>query len=69
MGKIKSCCMPCSEDEWRLKDDVRTLARAEAIKKDPDYYKKVKTCARKMLDEQKRSRDESQAIIDMAGEK
>ena len=53
-------------DKWQLESDVRALARARAIEKDPDYHKKVKAHAKTMLDDHKRQRDESQAVIDMA---
>lgn len=42
---------PCNEDEWRARDDARTLAQAAAIKSDPDRLKKAIPEARKMLEE------------------
>lgn len=54
------------EEKYQLDSDVRTLARANAIMKDPDHHKKVKNHAKTMMEESKRQRDEHQAVVDMA---
>lgn len=44
-------------DEWEIRDDARSLARAEEIKADPQRYKEAVTMAKKMIaDEQKQLR-------------
>lgn len=38
-------------DDWRAEDDMRTLARAEEIKRDPKRLAAAKACAKKKLEE------------------
>jgi len=40
-----------SEAKWRAEDDMRTLARAEEIKKDPKRLAAAKKCAKEKLAE------------------
>ncbi|WP_182340937.1 hypothetical protein [Comamonas koreensis] len=35
----KDIAVPSSERDWQAEDDMRTLARAEEIRKDPDRLK------------------------------
>lgn len=68
MAKRKHTVEDYNPEKWQLESDVRSLARADAIKKNPDYHKKVKAHAKTMMEEHKRMRDESQAVLDMAQE-
>jgi hypothetical protein len=43
-----------SEDRWKVESDLEAVARAFAVKKDPDRMKKVKNLAKEKLDESKR---------------
>lgn len=47
----KSISMDDSEAEWKAKDDMRTLAEAEEIRKDPKRYKAAMAMAREKLSE------------------
>lgn len=47
----KSISMDDSEAEWKAKDDMRTLAEAEEIRKDPKRYKAAMAMAREKLAE------------------
>lgn len=38
-------------EEWEIRDDARTLARAEEIKADKDRYNDATAMARKLADE------------------
>lgn len=40
-----------SEDEWRVEDDLRTLMRAEEVKKDPKRHKAALAKAKEKLTE------------------
>ncbi len=48
---VKSISMDDSEAEWKAKDDMRTLAKAEEIRKDPKRYKAAMAMAREKLSE------------------
>ena len=39
------------EDKWRAEDDMRTLARAEEVKRDPQRLAAAKRCAKERLTE------------------
>ena len=72
MGRIKSKSSPAmvdSPDRWQLDSDVRSMARAHAIKKDPAHHAKVKAHAKTMMAESKRTRDEHAAIVSMGATK
>lgn len=65
-----------NEEKWQLDEDVRALARAAAIKADPDRYAKVKKHAKTMKEEIKRNQQrmkdgiaENNAILEMAESK
>lgn len=47
----KSISMDDSEAEWKAKDDMRTLAEAEEIRKDPKRYKAAMEKAKEKLAE------------------
>lgn len=57
---------PRGEDHWEKEQDVRALARAHAIKKDPERHKKALAHAKTMKDEHEARMKESKAIVDMA---
>jgi hypothetical protein len=42
-----------SDNEWRARDDARSLAEAEEIKQDTARLQKAQAAAKKMLDEKK----------------
>lgn len=47
----KSISMDDSEAEWKAKDDMRTLAEAEEIRKDPKRFKAAMAKAKEKLAE------------------
>lgn len=47
----KNISMDASEDDWQAKSDMRTLAEAEEIRKDPKRYKAAMAMAREKLSE------------------
>jgi PHD/YefM family antitoxin component YafN of YafNO toxin-antitoxin module len=47
----KSISMDASEDDWQAKSDMRTLAEAEEIRKDPKRFKAAMEKAREKLAE------------------
>jgi hypothetical protein len=53
----KTAAAPSSYDkqeaEWRAEDDMRTLARAEEVKRDPKRLAAARACAKKKLAELK----------------
>lgn len=53
-------------DDWQIKDDMRTLARAEEIKRDPKRLAAAKKSAREELANLKKVADATAAV---AGEK
>jgi hypothetical protein len=53
------------EEEWRIEGDLDAVVRARAVEKDPERMKKVRALAKKKLEENKRRRDEAQALVDM----
>ena len=67
MAKKKKTSMdaPMTNEEWEVESDLRAIARATSVKKDPERMKKVKAMAAKMLEENKRKKDEAQQLIDL----
>lgn len=61
-----SSSFPNENDTWEKEADVRALARAHAIKKDPVRHKKALHHARTMKAEHAARMNESKAIVDMA---
>lgn len=53
------------EDHWRAEEDLRSIARAFAVKKDPERMKAVKAVAKQKLDENKRQKEEAEKMIDL----
>jgi hypothetical protein len=64
---------PKSDNEWEEKyqkeEDVRALARAHAVKKDPVRHAAAKHHAKSMVSEHKKRLEESKAIIGLANSK
>ena len=54
------------DKRWEKEEDVRALARAHAIKKDPERHKRAIGHAKTMKDEHEHRMAESKAIVDMA---
>ena len=45
----KKSPMMVENDKWQVEDDLRTLCRAEEIKKDPKRYAKAKAMAKEKM--------------------
>lgn len=58
--------MAIDENDWQAEDDARTIARAEAIKGDPERLKKAQDAAAKIAE---RERLEQEAMQKLAGAK
>ena len=56
------------ETDWEVEEDLRAVARADAVRSDPDRMKKVKTLAKTKLDESKRKKEEAQKMIELGQE-
>lgn len=54
-----------SEDQWQIEEDLRAVARAEAVRKDPGRMAKVKALAKEKLAESKRKEEEAKTMIDL----
>jgi hypothetical protein len=54
-----------SPERWEIEEDLRAIARAEAVKADPERMKKVKTLAKEKLEESKQKKEEAQKMIDL----
>jgi hypothetical protein len=52
-------------DQWELESDLQALARAHAIKKDPDRMKKVKDFAATKAKESQKQKDEAQHKLNL----
>lgn len=50
--KVPSTVSVSSNDDWQAQDDMRTLMRAAAIKRDPKRLMAARKAARKRIDEQ-----------------
>ena len=61
-------CVPYSDEQWQIEEDLRCLARAEAVEADPNRMKKVRALAKQRLDESRRKKDEAQKLIDLGTE-
>lgn len=53
------------EEEWNIEKDLEALVRADAVNADPERLKKAKALAKKKVDENKRRRDEAQALVNL----
>lgn len=56
---------PYSDDQWMIEEDLRAVARAEAVRKDPAWMAKVKALAKEKLAESKRKEEEAKTMIDL----
>jgi len=63
--KGTAAAMPCCDVDWEIEADMRALARAADVQKDPERLKKVKELAKQKLDESKAKRDEAQKMVDL----
>ena len=61
-------CVPYSDEQWQIEEDLRCVARADAVKGDPERMKKVRALAKQKLDESRRKKDEAQTLIDLGTE-
>ncbi len=61
---------PCCVDnkDWEVEEDLRAIARADAVKADPERMKAVKALAKQKLDESKQKKEEAQRMIDLGTE-
>lgn len=61
----KNQAIATCDQEWEIERDLDAVVRARAVEKDPERMKKVKALAKKRLEDNKRRRDEMQALVDM----
>ena len=52
-------------EKWEIEQDLNAVARAHAVKKDPERMKKCKALAKEKLDESKRKKDEAETLVDL----
>lgn len=57
-----------SNERWEIEEDLRCVARAEAVEADPERMKKVRALAKEKLDESRRKKDEAQRMIELGTE-
>lgn len=53
---------PLTDEEWRARDDARTLAEAELIKSDSERMNVAQEAALKMADENKEEKEAMEGI-------
>ena len=58
-----------SMDDYEVHEDLRAVARAHAVKKDPARMKAVKVLAKTKIEENQRKKDEAQHAINLGQEK
>ena len=63
-GTAKVECCPSMMD-YEVEEDLRAVARASAVQKDPERMKKVAALAKTKLEESKRKKDEAERMIDL----
>lgn len=51
MAKDKNLIAAAGEDKWQAEDDMRTLARAEEIRRDPKRLKAAQAIAKEKIKE------------------
>lgn len=56
---------PMSNERWEIEEDLRCVARADAVNADPERMKKVRALAKEKLDESRRKKDEAQKMIEL----
>jgi hypothetical protein len=54
-----------SPERYECEEDLRALARAEAVKKDPARMEAVKKLAKEKLEESKKKEDEAKVLVDL----
>jgi len=59
---------PYSNERWEIEKDLESIARADAVRTDPDRMAKVKKLAAEKLDESKRKKEEAQKMIELGQE-
>lgn len=65
---IKDYPTVMSNERWEIEEDLRCIARADAVKADPERMKKVCALAKENLDESRRKKDEAQKMIELGTE-
>lgn len=63
--KGRLTCEPYNPERWETEEDLRAIARADAVKADPERMKKVKALAKEKLEESKQKKEEAQKMIDL----
>ncbi len=53
-----------NEDDWQAEDDARTIARAEAIKADPERMKKAMEAAKRIAERERIEKEAMQKLAD-----
>ena len=56
-----------NDDKWKARDDARTLANAEAIKRDKERMNKASKAARELLEEEQKRAAEAKATASAMG--
>jgi hypothetical protein len=64
MSKKSTGCCIGPDPNWQIQDDMRTLARAEEIKRDKARHAKAKAAAREELANLKKVTDATAAVAD-----
>jgi len=64
-GTASTACLPYDMCDWECEEDLRALARAAAVNKDPERLAKVKKLAAKKLEENKNRLAEMQDLVDL----
>lgn len=59
--KSDSCCIG-ADPEWQIKDDMRTLVRADEIRKDPKRFAAAKKAAKEELASLKKVADATASV-------
>ncbi len=56
---------PNWEKNYQCEEDLRAVARSEAVHKDPERMAAVKALAKEKLEESKRREDEAKVMVDL----
>jgi len=66
-GMLNSIPTAMKEDQerWEVENDLRALARAKAVREDPERMKRACALAKERLDENKGKREEADMLIKM----
>ncbi len=60
------CCSSDWDKRYQVEEDLRAITRAKAVESDPVRMDLCRKLAVEKLDENKRKREESQSVIDLA---